>query len=65
MKTDNDQIKSWILPKPINKEEIINCNLNTTLQKVLIRRGIDICNELDEFITPSDLPEPEEHFDEL
>ncbi len=65
MKTDPVQIKSWILPKPINKDELINCNLNTTLQKVLIRRGIDIYHELDEFITPSNLPDPEEHFNEL
>ncbi len=65
MKTDNNQIEKWILPKPINGDEIYNCNLNITLQKVLIRRGIDISNELDEYLNPSQLPNPEEHFNEL
>lgn len=58
-------VSRWILPKPINEDEITNINLNHTLQHVLIRRGIDINNEFDEYITPSDLPNPEDHFDEL
>ncbi len=65
METDNGLVNRWILPKPINEEEITNINLNHTLQTVLIRRGIDLNNEFDEFITPSDLPNPEDHFDEL
>ena len=65
MKTDNDQIKRWILPKPINEDKIDNIKLNYTLQKVLIRRGIDLINELEEYLTPSELPDPEEHFSEL
>ncbi len=65
MKTDNGMVRRWILPKPINKDEITNINLNQTLQHVLIRRGIDLNNEFDEYITPSDLPNPEDHFDEL
>ena len=65
MKTDNDQVKRWLLPRPINQFELDNNNLNITLQKVLIRRGIDIYNELDEFIKPSELPNPEDHFNEL
>jgi len=65
LKTYNDQVKGWILPKPINEEKLDSCNLNLILQKVLLRRGLDIDNELDEFITPSDLPNPEYHFSEL
>jgi len=65
MKTDANQIKKWILPRPINNEEINNCKLNYILQKVLSRRGIDLALELDEFISPSDLPNPEDHFNEL
>ena len=65
METDNGLMNRWILPKPINEAEITNINLNHTLQAVLIRRGIDLNNEFDEYITPSDLPNPEEHFDEL
>ena len=65
METDKDLVNRWILPKPINEDDITNINLNHTLQAVLIRRGIDLNNEFDEYITPSDLPNPEEHFDEL
>ena len=65
MKTGNQQIIRWILPKPINEHEIINFNLNSTLQKVLIRRGIDINDELEEYLTPSELPSAEIHFKEL
>ena len=65
MKADNNQIKRWILPKPINNDKIDNIKLNYTLQKVLIRRGIDLINELEEYLTPSELPDPEEHFSEF
>lgn len=65
METDNEMVNRWILPKPINDDEITNINLNHTLQTILIRRGIDLNNEFDEYITPSDLPNPEDHFDEL
>ncbi len=63
--TDNNQIKSWILPKPITKLEINDCPINYTLQKVLCRRGINLEDELDDFITPLELPNPEHHFNEL
>ena len=65
MKTDINQVKKWILPKPINEVEIEDCTLNYTLQKVLIRRGIDLNNQLNEYLTPTELPNPEEHFSEL
>ncbi len=65
MKTDNDQVHKWILPKPITDDKISNFNLNSILQKVLIRRGIDLNNELDEYIKPTELPNPEDHFNEL
>ena len=65
MEKDKDLVNRWLLPKPINEDDITNINLNHTLQAVLIRRGIDLNNEFDEYITPSDLPNPEEHFDEL
>ena len=65
MKTENNHYKRWILPKPIIDHDIKNCNLNYILQKVLIRRGIDLSDELDDFISPSDLPNPEDHFSEL
>ncbi len=63
--TDNNQIKKWILPKPINHKEIENCKINFTLQKVLSRRGLDLKNELEGYLAPSDLPQPEDHFNEL
>ncbi len=53
------------MPKPIDHDEIINCKINYTLQKVLCRRGLDIDNELNDFISPLELPDPEDHFDEL
>ncbi len=65
MKTDNYQIKKWILPKPIVEDNLNNNNLNTILQKVLIRRGINIKNELQEYLAPSELPNAEAHFSEL
>ena len=65
MKTDNNQVSRWILPKPINEEEIELCTLNYTLQKVLIRRGIDLNNELEDYLTPTQLPNPEDHFNDL
>ena len=65
MKTDTDKIRRWILPKPINKEEINNCLINYTLQKVLLRRGFNLEEELFNYLTPSDLPNPEHHFNEL
>ena len=65
LKTDNNQIVRWILPKPINEKDIVNVNLNLTLQKVLIRRGIDLNVELQEYLTPPELPDPEDHFNEL
>tara|TARA_Y100001968_G_scaffold332920_1_gene393055 strand:+ start:1217 stop:3106 length:1890 start_codon:yes stop_codon:yes gene_type:complete len=65
MKTDNEQIKRWILPKPINEDVIENIDFNSTLKKVLIRRGLDLNKELGEYITPSELPNPENHFNEL
>ena len=65
MKSDNNQIKRWILPQPLNKEAIDNCKINYTLQKVLCRRGLNLEEELIDFLTPSGLPNPEDHFDEL
>ena len=65
MKTDNDQVKRGLLPKPISEEKLDNCNLNTILQKVLLRRGIDITNELKQYISPPELPNPEYHFKEF
>ena len=63
--TENNKISRWILPKPIDDDEIHNCNLNYTLQKVLSRRGFNLKEELEEFLTPSELPSPEEHFNDL
>ncbi len=65
MKTDYDQVISWILPRPVNEDELNNSNLNCTLQKVLIRRGINLNNDFDEYISPSCLPNAEDHFNEL
>ncbi len=65
MKTDNEQVNTWILPKPINDDQLANNHLNSILQKVLIRRGIDINSELDEYLSPSELPNPELHFKDL
>ena len=65
MKIENNQFKKWILPKPIKEKEIDNCTLNYTLQKVLIRRGIDINNELDDYLSPKELPNSEIHFNQL
>tara|TARA_Y100001968_G_scaffold321248_1_gene355363 strand:- start:1294 stop:3183 length:1890 start_codon:yes stop_codon:yes gene_type:complete len=65
LKTVNNQIQRWILPKPINNDEINNCAINYILQKVISRRGINIKENLDEFISPSELPNAEEHFHEL
>ncbi len=65
MKTDNNHIKRWILPKPIKDDNLVNINLSSILQKVLIRRGIDLNNDIDKYITPSALPNPEDHFSGL
>mgnify|MGYP001254626543 FL=1 len=65
MKKESNQVKRWILPKPINDKKIVNCKLNYTLQKVLIRRGIDLNNDLEDYLIPSELPNPEVHFEEL
>ena len=65
LKTDIDQSIRWILPKPINEDKIVNCSINYILQKVLYRRGLDLEEELDEYISPAELPNPEEHFCDL
>ena len=65
MTTDTNKITSWILPKPVNKDEIPDCELNYTLQKVLFRRGINIDEEISDYLTPTELPDPEKHFNEL
>ncbi len=65
MKTDHNQVKTWILPKPVKETEKDNCSLNYILQKVLIRRGFDLNKDLDDYITPKELPNPEVHFNEL
>ena len=65
MKKDNNEICTWILPKPINNYEKYDLCINYTLQKVLFRRGITIEDDMKEFLSPSDLPNPNEHFNEL
>ena len=65
MKTDNLQINTWILPKPINKDKIDNCRINYILQRVLSRRGLQLEDELEEFLSPSSLPNPNHHFNQL
>tara|TARA_B100000579_G_scaffold435179_1_gene457813 strand:+ start:1891 stop:3780 length:1890 start_codon:yes stop_codon:yes gene_type:complete len=65
LKTGINQIKSWILPKPISEDLQEDCILNYTLQKVLIRRGFDLNKQLDNHIRPLELPNPEDHFKEL
>ncbi len=65
MTIDNNKIKRWILPKPLNKSELHNCLINFTLQKVLLRRGINIDCELDYFLIPNELPDPVDHFNDL
>ncbi len=65
METDNNLIRKWILPKPINHVELDNCTINYTLQKILCRRGLNLEEGLVEFLTPSNLPNPEDHFKEL
>ena len=64
-KTNNNQIIRWMLPKPIHNNEIKNCIINSTLQKVLCRRGINLETDLVDFITPSELPNAEDHFQDL
>ena len=65
MKKDNNEIYTWILPKPINNYTKYDLCINDTLQKVLIRRGITIEEDMKEFLTPSNLPNPNEHFSQL
>ena len=65
MKTENSQVKRWLLPKPVNENDLVNNNFNYILQKVLIRRGIDLNNELEDYLIPKELPNPEDHFNEL
>ena len=65
MKINTCEITKWILPQPININEINNCQINYTLQKVLYRRGIDLEYEINDFLSPSELPNPESHFTEL
>ncbi len=65
LKIVNTEIKKWILPKPIDKEAISNCPIGHTLQKVLLRRGLDIENELAHFLKPPTLPIEDEHFRDI
>ena len=60
-----DLATGWTLPEPIDNENLESCNLNHILQKVLLRRGIDVNKELDEYLSPSELPNPEYHFNGL
>ena len=65
MKINTCEITKWILPQPISINEINHCQINYTLQKVLYRRGLNLEDELIDFLTPSELPNPESHFAEL
>ncbi len=65
MKTDYTCISKWLLPEPVISENIANCSLNLTLQKVLMRRRLKFDMNLDAFINPSQLPEIEDHFPEI
>tara|TARA_Y100001968_G_scaffold206610_1_gene189871 strand:+ start:11725 stop:13590 length:1866 start_codon:yes stop_codon:yes gene_type:complete len=55
----------WVLPKPVEKTQYNNSSLCSILQKILIRRGLTINTELDEFLTPSELPNSGDHFGDL
>ena len=65
MPIDRTQINRWILPRPINEDDISNSTFNYILQKVLCRRGIKLEEELENYITPSNLPNPNDHFNDL
>ena len=55
----------WVLPKPVQQKEFKNSSLSSILQKILIRRGLTIHTELDEFLSPRELPNSEDHFGDL
>ncbi len=65
MKKENNDIKKWILPKPININLKSKLIFSQTLQKVLIRRGIIIEKELNEYLFPPNLPNMDSHFQDL
>ena len=65
MATHNNHIKRWILPEPIKNDEILDCQVNFILQKVLTRRGINLNEGLINYLIPLELPNPEAHFEQL
>ncbi len=65
MTIHNNEIIRWLLPKPLNIDEIHDCSINYILQKVLSRRGLNLEEDLDDFLIPSMLVNPEDHFSEL
>ncbi len=56
---------NWILPIPILRRDLAKIQLPDEITAILARRGITNIKEINQFISPSDLPEAREHFTEL
>ena len=55
----------WYLPEPISNEAINEIKLPISLKAVLIRRGLNSNNRIDEYLNPPNLPEAYLHFADL
>ena len=65
MDHNHEQQHKWVLPKPINLDNIENIDLPKEIKALLIRRGYTEEKEIINFIDPPDLPDLEAHFPDL
>ncbi len=57
--------QSWFLPEALPDEPLSEIDLPLCLKAVLIRRGLKINTQAREFLKPSYIPNPEEHYPDL
>ena len=56
---------NWILPEPILKSDLAEFDFPIVLKAILSRRGIKTKQEIKEYISPKELPDPYLHFPDL
>ncbi len=65
MKNIRHQAEKWILPEPVDLNHIDLGTLSDPLKAILLRRGFDNSEKINEFFNPPLLPNPYRHFPEL
>tara|TARA_Y100001968_G_C19451260_1_gene768808 strand:+ start:4108 stop:5994 length:1887 start_codon:yes stop_codon:yes gene_type:complete len=56
---------TWILPEPVNPEQIEEIELSDPIKSILLRRGYKNLEMVNKFLFPTQLPDAYSHFPEL